>query len=114
MEPFPGFRIDRFADAAQDAEAGEIIFLGPVFSIAHEQTNGSRGRIENRDAVAFDQIPPASRIRIVRLAFSGEDRGAIEERTIHNVAVASDPAWVGDTEVDIVLRSEEHTSELQS
>ena len=103
MEPFPGFRIDRFAHAAKNAKGREIVFLGPVFSIAHEQANGGGGRIENRDAIAFDQIPPAARVRIVRLAFSCEDRGAIEEGAIHDITVAGDPARVGDTKIHIVL-----------
>ena len=48
-------------------------------------------------------MPPATRVWIIRLAFSGEDRGAIEERTIHNITVAGDPTRVGDTEVDILF-----------
>src|SRR6185503_6415945 len=103
MEPFPGFRVDRFAYAAQDAKCGEIIFLRPVFSVTHEQANGGGSRIENRNAVSFDQIPPAARVWIIRLAFSCEDCGAVEEGAIHNITVAGDPPRVGDTEVDVVL-----------
>ena len=67
MIPFPGFRIDRLSDSSQDSERREVVFLRPVFAVAHEQSDRGRGRVENRDPIALDQIPPSARIRIIRL-----------------------------------------------
>src|SRR6185503_525628 len=63
---------------------------------------------EDGDSVAFDQIPPTARVRIVRLPFGGEDGCAVEQRTIDDVAVAGHPARVGHAEIDVVVLQIEH------
>ena len=51
----------------------------------------------------LDDPPEAVRLGLVRRAFVHEDRRAVRERAVDDVAVAGDPADVGGAPVDVVL-----------
>ena len=80
-----------------------IIFLRPFLAVVHQEPNGGWCRVKNGDAIAFDQIPPTAGIGIVRFPFGGEDRRAVQQRTVDDITVSGDPAGIGDAEVDIVV-----------
>ena len=81
----------------------QIIFLRPILAVAHQEANGGRCRVKNRDTIALDQIPPTAWRWVVRFPFGGENRRAVQQRTIDDVTVPGDPAGIGDAEVDIVV-----------
>ena len=70
----------------------------------HKGTNSRRGRIENSDFVFFDNFPHAVIRRIVRNTFVHHLCCAVTERSIHDVAMASDPANICCTPENIRLR----------
>src|SRR3546814_1650455 len=96
--PHPRFRIDRLADAAEQPQFRQIVLLRPFVAEFHQRANRGWRRIENRHAMVLADLPEASGIRHRRRAFVHQHRRATSERTVADVAV----------------RSEEHTSELQS
>ena len=55
--PTPGLGIDWFSNGAKDAQAGEIVSLGNIVAVAHQRSDGSRGRVKVSDLVALNHIP---------------------------------------------------------
>jgi hypothetical protein len=85
-------------------------FFGrPLVPPLHERADRGRRGVEDRDAVALDDLPEA-----VLLGVSGAPSYittvvAVGERAVDDVAVAGDPADVGGAPVDVVsLRSKTH------
>ncbi len=101
--PDPRFGIDRLADRAEQTERAEVAPRRPLGAPAHERTNGGRRRVEDRHAVALDQLPEAILLRPVGCALVHQHRGAVRERTVDDVAVPGDPADVGGAPVDVVV-----------
>ena len=58
-------------------QAGEIMFERPLLTPFYERTNRRRRRVENVDAVTFDDGPEAIRLRPIRRAFIHQRGGAI-------------------------------------
>ena len=101
--PDPRFRVDRLADRPEEPQRGEVVLLRVLGAPLHVRADrGGRG-VEDRDAVAFDDLPPAVLAGEVRRPLV-EDRGrAVAQRTVDDVAVAGDPPDVGGAPVDIRL-----------
>ncbi|MNS73215.1 hypothetical protein D3C72_1066480 [compost metagenome] len=106
--PAPGFRIDRFADAAKQAQRSARGLLHRLLAFAHQRTDGGGGGVEDRHLVLVDHVPEARGIGVVRYALEHQRGRAIGQRAVHDVAVAGDPADVGGAPVDVVLAQVEH------
>ena len=59
MVPFPGFRIDRLADRAEQAQRGAARLLHRLLARAHQRADRGRGGIEDIDLVLVDHFPEA-------------------------------------------------------
>ena len=70
---------------------------------AHEGADGGRRGVEDRHAVALDDLPEARLVRPVGSAFVHHDGGAVGERAVDDVAVAGHPADVGRAPVDVFV-----------
>ena len=93
--PAPGFRVDRLADGAQQAQAAQVVAVGPGVAEAHQAADGGRRGVEDGDAVLLDHAPPAVGVGVGGRAFVHEAGRAEEQRGVDDVAVAGDPAGVG-------------------
>ena len=95
--PHPCFRIDRFAYAAEQAQAGQVILLGQVSPEFDERTNRCRCGVEGGDLVVLDHLPETACIGVGRHAFEDDFGCAHRQRAINDIAVSGDPAYVGST-----------------
>ncbi len=66
-------------------------------------TDRGRRRVEDRDAVALDDRPPAFLVGEIGRALVDHARGGVAERPVDDVAVARDPADVGRAPADVAL-----------
>ena len=71
----------------------------------HVRADRGRRRVEDRHAVALDDLPPAVLVGEVGRALVHDRRGAVAERPVDDVAVAGDPADVGGAPVDVACRA---------
>ena len=81
----------------------QVVLRRPVGAPAHEGADGGRRGVEDRDAVALDDLPEAILLRPVGRAFVHHDGRAVGERAVDDVAVAGDPADVGGAPVDVLV-----------
>ena len=93
--PPPGLRVDRLAHRAQQAQAAQVVAVGPGLAEAHQAADGGGRGVEDGDAVLLDHLPPAVGVGVVRRAFVHEAGRAVQQRRIDDVAVPGDPARVG-------------------
>ena len=100
--PDPGLRVDRLADRAEEADRREVVLLRVLAPPLHVAADRGRRRVEDVDAVALDDRPPAVPIREVGHAFVHDARRPVAERAVDDVAVAGHPADVGRAPVDRV------------
>ena len=101
--PDPGFRIDRLADGSEEPQAGEVATRRPLGPPPHERANRSWRGVEDRDAVALDDLPEAILAGPVRCALIHQDGRAVCQRPIDDVAVTGDPADVRGAPIHIVF-----------
>ena len=101
--PFPGFRVDRLADGAEQAQRFAARLFHGRLARRHQRANGGRRRVENIDLMLVDDLPEARHARIIRHAFEHQRRRAIGERAVDNIAVAGHPADVGRAPIDVAL-----------
>src|SRR4051812_17021666 len=104
--PEPGLRVDRLSDRAEEAQAGEVVLLRMLDAPLHARADRRRGRVEDRDLVALDQVPPDVLVRVVRRALVHHRRAAVGQRPIDDVGVPGDPADVGRAPEDVGSRLE--------
>ena len=100
--PHPRLGVDRLTDRSEQAQRAEVVLLGPLRPPLHERADGGRRGVEDRDAVALDDLPEAVLLRPVRRALVHHDGGTVGERSVDDVAVARHPADVGRAPVDVV------------
>ena len=72
--PHPGFRVDRLADRAEDAQAGQVVFLRQVAARLDQRADRGRRGVEDVDLVVLDHLPEAARVRIGRHALEHRPR----------------------------------------
>src|SRR6202044_1148236 len=101
--PFPRSGIDGLADSAQDAKAGQVVWLDPVYAPGHESADGSGGAVKNGHFVTVNNFPEAIAAREIGSAFVHDDAGAVRERAINDVTVAGDPADVCGAPINILV-----------
>ena len=106
--PFPGFRIDRLADRAEQPQRGARGLFHRLLARPHQRADGGWRGVEDVDLVLVDHLPEARHRRIIRHALKHQRRRAIGERAIDDVAVAGDPADVSRAPVDIAVMVVEH------
>ena len=85
------------------AQAREIARLRILGAPAHERADRGRRGVEDRHAVALDDLPEASLVRPVGRALVHHDGRAVGERTVDDVAVPGHPADVGGAPVDVFV-----------
>ena len=106
--PHPGLGIDRLADGAQQAQAVELVLLGPLVAPLDEGADRRRRGVENVHFVAIDDAPEAVGLGKVRRAFVHQAGGAVLQRAVNDVAVPGDPADVGRAPVSVFFLQIEH------
>src|SRR5690606_10030413 len=89
--PHPGFRVDRLADGAEQAQGREVILPGPDFAKPHHRAERRWRGVEDRHVVALDQAPDASRVGEVRRALVDDTRRADDQRAVDDVGMSGDP-----------------------
>ena len=100
--PHPGFRVDRLADRAEDAQGRQVVRRRQLHALLHERADGGRGAVQDRDLVVLDDLPPAVPGRGVRGALVQDPGRRVGERAVDDVAVAGHPADVGGAPVHVV------------
>src|SRR5215510_11750389 len=75
--PHPRFRVYWLAYRAQQTQACQVVFERPLLAPFDEGANRGRRRVENVDAVTFDDVPESIRLRPIRRAFVHESRRAV-------------------------------------
>ena len=106
--PFPGFRVDRFADRAEQPQALARGLLHRLVAALHQRADRGRRGVEDVDLVLVDDVPEPRIVRIVRHALEHQRGRAVRQRPIEDVAVAGDPADVGGAPVDVAVVIVEH------
>ena len=101
--PFPGFRIDRLADGAEQFQALARGLLHRPVARLHQRADRGRGGVEGVDLVLVADLPEPRHGRVVRHALEHQGGGAVRQRPVHDVAVAGDPADVGGAPVDLAV-----------
>ncbi len=106
--PLPGFRIDRLADGAEQAQRFARGLLHRRVARLHQRADRGRRGVDDVDLVLVDHFPETRHARIVRHALEHQRDGAVGERAVDDVAVAGDPADVGGAPVDVAVVIVEH------
>ena len=106
--PHPGFRVDRFTDSAQQAQAAHVVLIRHRAATPHKGANGCRCGVENADPVFLDQLPERSRLRGARSTLVHHCGGAVRQRPINDVTVSGDPAHIGRTPKHIIVTDVEN------
>lgn len=58
--------VDRFANAAENAQGLPACPFDPVIALAQQRADRGRGGIENIDLVLVDDLPEAAEIGVIR------------------------------------------------
>ena len=106
--PHPRLRIDRFTYSTQNPQTREIILLGPSISPTHKGPYRSWSRIENGYAVFLTELPNPAAIRCVRSTLIHHYLSTIRQRSVYDVAVSRDPAYVSSAPVDVIILKVEY------
>lgn len=95
LEPFPGGWVQDLARADDPLDGVEVVAAGDLDAVAHQQSHGGRrGEDAAGDPVLVDDPVEGVGSRVVEGALV-DDRGAAgQQRPVHDVAVADDPADV--------------------
>ena len=117
--PHPRLGVDRLADRAEQAQRRQVVAGRVLGSPLHVGADRGRRGVQDVDAVALDDLPPALRVRVVRNALVDHPGRAVAERAVHDVAVAGHPADIGGAPVhrvglhveDVVVRGR-HADEV--
>ena len=101
--PFPGFRVDRFADAAEHAQAAAIVLFHELIALSHQRPQ-RRGRgIEDVDLVLVHHLPEAAGVGISGHALEHQGDGAVTERAVNDVGMSRYPAHIGGAPIDLAV-----------
>ena len=101
--PHPRLGVDRLADASEQPERREVVLRRVLRPPLHVRADRRRRRVQDRDLVALDDVPPAVLVREVGRSLVQDARGAVAERPVDDVAVPRHPADVGGAPVDVLL-----------
>ena len=101
--PDVGLRVDRLPDRAEQPQRRHVGLVRDLLALLHEGPDRGGRRVEDRDAVLLDDLPPAAALGAVRGALVDHLRRRVGHRAVDDVAVAGDPADVGGAPVDVGL-----------
>src|SRR5690606_21720517 len=101
--PAPGFRIDRLADAAEQAQRLARGLAHPLVALAHQRADRGRRGVELGDLMAVHDLPEARTVGPGRHALEHQRSGAVGQRAVDDVAVPGDPADIGGAPPYVVL-----------
>ena len=71
--PHPGFGVDRFADGAEQADGGQVVFVGVVVAEFHQRANRGWRGVEDGDLVLLTHFPETPGIGNHRRALKHDD-----------------------------------------
>ena len=106
--PHPRLGIDRLPDAAQQAQAREVVARRYLVSQLHQCADRSGRGVEDADPVVLADLPEASGVGgrgRALIQHHGRSRG---ERPVGHIAVAGHPADIRGTPEDVVVAQVEH------
>ena len=106
--PLPRFRVDRLADAAEQAQRRAARALHEGVARAHERADRRWRGVEDVHLPLVDDLPEARHRRVVRHSLEHQRRRAVGERPVEDIAVPGDPADVGGAPVDVAVVIVEH------
>ena len=106
--PLPGFRVNRFADGAENAQGRAVGAFDGLIALRHQRADRRRGGIKNVDLMLIDHLAHTRRGRPVRYPFEHQRRRAAGQRAVEQVAMAGDPTDVGGAPVDVARMIVEH------
>src|SRR5215831_19061367 len=101
--PHPSLRVNRFTYRSEQSKRRKVMFLDPLVAPADKRSNGCRCRVENANAVRFDNSPEPIRLRPIWRSFVHQGRRAISERTVDHVTMSGDPSDVGCAPIGIIV-----------
>ncbi|SAG08534.1 Uncharacterised protein [Enterobacter hormaechei] len=99
--PLPGFRVDRLAHGAEDAQGRAVGPFDGFIAFRHQRADRRWRGVENVDLMLINHLAHTRRGRPVRYAFKHQRRCAAGQRAVQQVAMTGDPAHVGGTPVDV-------------
>src|SRR6187455_1254311 len=79
------------------------MLLHPLVAPADEGSDRRRRSVENVDPILVDDSPEAIGLRPIRRAFVHQGGSAIRERSVDDVAMTRDPAYIGGAPKQIVV-----------
>ena len=101
--PLPGFWIDGFANTAQQAQGCARRGGDKLIALSHQSSQCSGCCIENINLVFVDYLPAAASIRVSGYALEHQCGRTVGEGAIDNISVASDPADIRGTPINIAI-----------
>lgn len=101
--PFPHLGRDRLPDRPQNPQRRHAGHVTVAPGRALEQPERRGGRVKVRHAVRRYDIPAARGARVRRGALENDGRDAQQERGVHGIGVAGDPAEVAGAKVAVAV-----------
>src|SRR5439155_17304483 len=99
--PHPRLGIDWFTNRAQQAQAVELVFFGPLISPLQKGPNRGGGGIKDVYFVAVNDAPETIGLGSIGCALVHQAGGAVLQRSVNDVAVTCNPTDVGGTPVGV-------------
>src|SRR3546814_8424515 len=87
MIPAPRLGIDRFADAAEQAERAEIMAGHIIVAFPHQRADRGRRGVEDVHPMLVDDLPEADVVGVIRYTLEHQGCRAILERAVDDLAV---------------------------
>src|SRR5215472_17057906 len=106
--PDPCFGIHWFPNGTQKAQARKVMSCRPFLAQAHQATDSSWGRVENRGLVFLDDAPPPVRSGMGWCPLEQHICGSLHERAVDEVAMSRYPTHIGSTPENIFIFYIEH------
>ena len=88
VQPMPSLRVDRLANATNDAERAQVSVLDPALAKAAEQANSGWRSVEVRELVLINSLPEASGGRVNRGGLEDGSSNTVGQRSVDEVAIA--------------------------
>ena len=92
LSPHHCFRVQRLADARNEAERGEVKLPGQVRAGSHQHADRSRRRIPDADFLPLERAVPALGVELFLI---GNHRAAESERSNDAIGRSCHPSWIG-------------------
>ena len=99
--PEPSFGVDRLPHRSQKPDRAAVMLFDRLVAEAFQRADRCGGGIEDIDLVFFAHLPEPASIRIGGHPFKHEGSGTVGQRTVHNIAVAGDPAHICGAPVNL-------------